>query len=832
MSKRREVSRASTVEVGVLAPPAGTFTYAVPPGLAARVRPGARILVPFGRRRLTGIALGEGRRDEGGAPRDVALREILDVLDDDLPALPESIIALLRWVADYYLHPLGLTLRAALPTALVASSRRTIVLTPAGREMVDTGVGETGLPAEALAHLARRRRVAERALAQRFGRAAVAALSERGWAALEDQVRQTSAPTRIEWRLNPEPGSPEEALEALPSRARSQRAALAHLAAHGPVSGGAIPEGAGFNDAALRALARKGLVLREEVAAEIDPFMGVPVARDTPPSLTAAQASAVEALHARLDEGGFEPFLLYGATGSGKTEVYLRVIDRALAAGQGALVLVPEIALTPQLVHRFRARFGDRVAVQHSGLTDRERADQWRRVRRSELPIVIGARSAVFAPLDGIGAIIVDEEHEGAYKQEENLLYNARDVAVMRGKMAGCIVVLGSATPSLESFRNAETGRYRRLDLPERVASRPLPEVTLVDMRKEPPAAGGELPALSTALRDALRATIERGEQAILFLNRRGFATFLFCRDCGHAFRCPNCDVSLVLHRRGASGRTDLRCHACDHHAEVPARCPECGGAHTEARGLGTQRVEEEVQAALPGARTARLDRDTASRRGSQERILARLRDGKADVLIGTQMVAKGHDFPGVTLVGIISAEASLYFPDFRAPERTFQLLTQVAGRAGRGDAPGRVLVQTFDPDNACLLHVRSHDYDGFFRDEIGHRKEPRWPPFCRLVSVRVTAPTAAGAESCAARCAAAARDALGRGEADLAGTEVLGPAPALIARVRNRWRWQLLLKGSRLAGLRRLALAALAAGAREGGGASVAVDVDPVGVL
>ena len=750
---------AGLCDVAVLAPVEGSFTYRVGPELAGRICSGARVLVPFGRRRMTGIALGVPPAPFVAAPE--AIRDVIELLDPVEPAFPQPLFELLRWTSDYYLHPLGQTFRAALPARLLSA-------------------------------------------------------------------REPPRAGRILWRAAVEEGARAAAMESL-GRARAQAAALAWLLAEGPVAQDAIPADAGVRVEALRALERRGLATRTREERLADPFEGTSVARDTPRAATRAQAGAIERIGAVLSERRFGAFLLHGATGSGKTEVYLRVIAGALERGAGALVLVPEIALTPQLVSRFRARFGDRVAVQHSGLTDRARGDQWRRIRRGDLPIVIGARSAVFAPLPRVGVVIVDEEHEGSYKQEEGLPYQARDVAVMRAKIESAVAVLGSATPSLESIHNAQAGRYEKLLLPERVLSRALPKIEIIDMRREKPP-GARPVALSGALRDALRATVARGEQAILFLNRRGFATQLFCRDCGHVFRCPNCDISLVLHTSGGLRSKGLRCHACDFHEPRPGACPGCGGPGAEARGIGTQQVEEETHRAIAGVRTARLDRDTVERRGAQEAILARLRAREVDVLVGTQMVAKGHDYPGVTLVGVIAAESSLWFPDFRATERTFQLLTQVAGRAGRGDLAGVVLIQTHDPDNPCLARVRAHDDAGFYAEELAHRRDPPWPPFCRLVNFRITASTAEAAEESARRCAEAARD-LARADAAI---QVLGPAPAVIPRVRNRWRWQVLLKGEAPGTLRRVASGVLArVGRRAGkGGATLAVDVDPAGMI
>ena len=819
MSKESRRSPAH-VEVAVLAPAEGTFTYRVPEALLTRVVPGMRLLVPFGRRRLTGIAMGAPAEGKARAE----LRDVEDVLDD-VPALPPRLLDLLRWISSYYLHPIGPTLRAALPPTLVAASRRTIGVTPAGREALRAGTLSDEQARTALQSLARRGGMVEGRFVRAHGRALLDRLVDGGWASRDERVHGGSASMQVLWRASVEGEGLQTALAQLARRAPRRAEALARLAREGPIASAALAPGVSAE--ALRALEKAGLAARAQVEATLDPFLGERVARDAPPPATVAQAEAVKAIMGALTVGKFETFLLYGKTGSGKTEVYLRVIGAALARGSGAVVLVPEIALTPQLVRRFRARLGDRVAVQHSGLSDRERGDQWRRIRRGELPVVIGARSAVLAPLEHVGAIIVDEEHEGSYKQEENLLYHARDVAVMRAKLESAVVVLGSATPSIESFHNAERGRYHRLDLPERVMDRPLPHVALVDLRAEKRERGAEPTSLSRPLCEALTATVARGEQAILFLNRRGFATFVFCRDCGHTARCPNCDMSLVLHRAGPV--RGLRCHACDHREPPPERCAKCGGPASEARGLGTQRVEAEVREAIAGVRTARLDRDTTTRRGALEAILAELREGRVDVLIGTQMVAKGHDFPGVTLVGVISAEASLQFPDFRAPERTFQLLTQVAGRAGRGDRPGLVLVQTLEPDHPCLTHVLSHDYAGFYREEILHRREPGWPPFRRLVNLRISSPSAQGAEVAAARCADAARRAISAEGAAAEGVEALGPAPAIIARVRNRWRWQLLLRGPSPGPLRRVAQRVLAEIGRRAG---VVVDVDPGGML
>jgi primosomal protein N' (replication factor Y) len=478
---------------------------------------------------------------------------------------------------------------------------------------------------------------------------------------------------------------------------------------------------------------------------------------------------------------GFVPALLLGVTGSGKTEVYLRVVAEVLRRQRTALILVPEISLTHQLVDRVRARFGDDVAVLHSQLNDGERWDEWRRIARGEASIVIGARSAVFAPLRNLGVIIVDEEHDASYKQADGVHYGGRDVAVMRAKLVGCNLLLGSATPSMESFYNAQTGRYRLIELPKRVESRPLPEVEVLDLRGP-----STPPPISKQLAAAIDANLAAGGQTLLFLNRRGFANFLQCRACGEPVMCPNCSVTLTAHRRWRA----LRCHYCDYTIPPPPQCKECGEPALHEWGVGTEQLETMLAEMFPAARIGRMDRDTTRRKGSLQSILAKWSARKLDVLIGTQMVTKGHDIPGVTLVGVVLADQSLSFPDFRAPERTFQLLAQVAGRAGRGDVPGRVLVQTLQPEHYSLRAARQHDFQGFAQRELASRRGLAYPPFSRLILLRIEGEQATEVERIATQAATALRELAGR---DFG---VLGPAPAPIERLRQRYRRQILLRG------------------------------------
>ncbi|PYQ18471.1 MAG: primosomal protein N', partial [Acidobacteria bacterium] len=516
---------------------------------------------------------------------------------------------------------------------------------------------------------------------------------------------------------------------------------------------------------------------------------------------------------------GFAPFLLHGITGSGKTEVYFRAAEAALARGKGALILVPEIALTPLLVRAANARFGRIVSVLHSELSAGERHDQWWRIREGDAPVVVGARSAVFAPLPEVGLLVVDEEHDGAYKQEDSPRYHARDVAVMRGRLEGAPVVLGSATPSVESHANAEKGKYKRLVLPCRIGRQGLPKVEVVD-RRAVLRAGGD-PILSPVLREALAARLTRGEQSLLLLNRRGWATSLLCRECGAQASCPNCSVSLTLHQ---GGRTAL-CHYCGHEAPAAAVCVSCGGAYLRLSGFGTERVVEAVEAALPAARVARLDRDQAGRRGVVAKTLAAFEAGETDVLVGTQMIAKGHDFPRVTLVGVIDADVGLGFPDFRAAERTFQLLTQVAGRAGRGDVAGEVILQSHLPDHYALLFACAQDYPAFFEREMEFRRTMGYPPFTALLNLVIrAADPRKGATEAEALARALRESAPGR-------FRLLGPAHAPLARLRGEHRFQILMKGSRPA-MREAVREALVARYGPTRWPGIAVDVDPVSVM
>ncbi len=603
------------------------------------------------------------------------------------------------------------------------------------------------------------------------------------------------------------------------ARSPAQRRVYETLEQRGGESPAAeLLEAAGASAGVLKALERGGLVVQSDETAQRDPFAALPVT--LAPSLSADQRRAVARLDA-MDPG--DAMLLFGVTGSGKTLVYLERLRHALAAGKGGLILVPEIALTPQTVSRVRGVFGDQVAVLHSGLSDGERADAWRALRQGERRIAVGARSAVFAPVPSLGVIVVDEEHEATYKNGETPRYHARDVAAMRARLEGATLILGSATPSLETWtRSGAAGQVIRL--PDRIDARPMPPVRLVDLRHAPIVRGLAGPPWSEELDAAVTATLARREQVLLLLNRRGWAAFLQCRDCGEVLQCPNCSISLTVHHHPEM----LRCHYCDYREPMPSACPLCGGATMQSVGAGTQQLERLVGARFPDARVARMDLDTTSAKWSHHRILDRVARGEVDILLGTQMIAKGIDFPDVTLVGVVDADTALHLPDFRAAERTFQLTAQVAGRTGRGPKGGAVLVQTRQPDHPALAFAVEHNVEGFLAAESAARRTPAYPPHTSLVHVVVTGPSHDAVEARASALADWSIRVVARHALEIA---VLGPAPAPIERIRDRWRWHLILKGTPRDLGRWLRAAARYVGSGRGD-LRIAIDRDPASLL
>lgn len=791
------------VDVVPLGGAPGVYTYEVRPALAELATPGRRVLIPFGTRRRAGVVLGPARQ-----PHEGALKEIDDVLDDRPLVIPE-VLELAKWAADYYAAPLSHAVRAALPPGAEAEEKRTPVLTDAGRE----ALSGSRVPAST------RRTLAAIAAGRTEGvsAAVIGRLMREGWVSLKSEVAVGAATPTIEWVVRASTS------QTIPERYKVQHAIWSMLATRPQLPIEAVQAAIPNARESLHRMAKRGLLSIERrplTIAASEAFASVAPPREPTEQQTAALASLEAAL------GETKTFLLEGVTGSGKTEVYLRLIARARQMGRTALVLVPEIALTPQISARFRARFGPEVAVLHSGLTDRERAAEWHRVRRGEAPIVVGARSAVFAPLERPAVVIVDEEHDPSFKQGEGLRYHGRDLAVVRARLSGAVCVLGSATPSLETMQNATSGRYGHLRLGDRVDARPMPAVTLIDLRGKPKekAVQGIAPSglLSVELVVALKDTLEKGEQAIVFLNRRGHSTALMCRDCGHVHRCESCAVAMTWHEK----RARLVCHYCGAREGILDECLNCASTRLLLAGAGTEKLEEELAAAVPDARIGRLDRDTASSSSRLEAVLAKFGRGEVDVLVGTQMVAKGHDFPGVTLVAVLLADAGLNQPDFRASERTAQLLTQVAGRAGRGQKPGRVLVQTFNPEAPAISAVVGHDYAQFAQAELRERQSAGYPPFMRACLVRVDGEREEEAGRIASILARAAAPKSGDGY------EILGPAPAALARLRNRYRFQFLVKAAKHSEVRAALDRMWMAGHRVPASVRVVVDVDPVDML
>ena len=559
--------------------------------------------------------------------------------------------------------------------------------------------------------------------------------------------------------------------------------------------------------------------------------------------LTTEQDNALRAIESRIKMSGFETFLLHGVTGSGKTEVYIRAMERAKELGRKSLILIPEISLTPQLLDRLHARFPQKVGVLHSALTEAERWAQWQEICHGKVDVVVGARSAVFAPIPGLGLIIVDEEHDSSYKQEDGLRYNGRDVAVVRGKFLNCPVILGSATPALESYENCRHGRYQLLEMTRRVEQRPLPTIEAIDLRRQfrvqaRPANAKQSTAttnvndtdsqlITEPFANALKENLQAGHQTLIFLNRRGFANFLQCTSCGYVWRCPYCSVTLTLHLR----LKRISCHHCDYRRPTTDICPQCHHPTLTGIGSGTERIEQALKGLVPHARVARMDRDTTTKRGSHEQLIRRWERGEIDILVGTQMITKGHDVSGVTLVGALLADLSLNLPDFRAAERTFQLLSQVGGRSGRGDNPGRVIVQTYAPDHYAIQHLMRHDYKNFFAAESEFRQALNYPPFSRLVNLRIDGPKLSEVEKKSQELALQLRQLKTRKPEVFAQIEVLGPAAAPIEKLRNRYRWQLLLRGKQSS-----ALLEFARQARQllppGRAVRLHIDVDPYSML
>jgi primosomal protein N' (replication factor Y) (superfamily II helicase) len=837
------------IQVAVPVPQLDALTYSVPPELPDPVI-GARVLVPLGRRVLTGIVVsaiapGSGMRDPGSADSDLpnshaphstssnpnptiripdpgprtpdpdTIKPILDILDAT-PFLPSDVVTLVSWVTDYYACGAGEAIAAAMPPRAWIQSERHVRMTDAGQARLLT---ERGVRRQILDALDGDKPVrVESIVGKAAAHATLLGLERDGLVEITQPLKGTASAYRTVRVATLTAQGYDVGDQKLGVR---QQEALDLLKRAPDGIDTAALDQRGIGAATITRLTGLGLVSVSRRRIDRDPFGPAVLSTQAPRArvvLTDEQSAAFERLSALAGEGRFQTALLHGVTGSGKTELYLRLADTVRRSGRGVLLLVPEIALTPAMAAVFRWTFGDRVAIQHSGLSDGERHDQWQRIRRGDVDVVVGTRSAVFSPVRSIGLIIVDEEHDGSYKQEESPRYHGRDVAVVRGSQGGALVVLGSATPSMESFHNAQNGRYELLTLERRVLDRPMAAVRIVDMREEYAASGPDV-ILSTTLCEALADRLERREQSIVLLNRRGFATSVFCRECASTLECPNCSVSLTVHKAARRAR----CHYCNYAMALPKACANCQGPFLEQIGFGTERVEAEILGKFPAVRVARVDRDTIRKRGAIAAVLSDFAAGEIDVLVGTQMIAKGHDFPRVTLVGVISADVGLGLADFRAAERTFQLLTQVAGRAGRGEIRGEAIVQTLYPKHYSIRHACRQDYNAFYQDEITFRRGMKYPPIVALINAVVKARTRDGAMEDAGELVTALR--IG-GEP----YRVLGPAPAPLSRLKGEYRAQLFIKGTHRPTMRRALQDVLSS--RPEIRRRTIVDVDPMSVL
>jgi primosomal protein N' (replication factor Y) (superfamily II helicase) len=827
------------------------FTYLIPPGLEHAALIGTRAVVPFGRKYATGLITGLPARTSV-----TGLKPIHDIIDP-APIVSDELLRLCRWIAAYYLAPLGSVLKAAMPQGFSPSSKRIVralpALTPAALEELKARAPKQ---AEAASFIMSKREASASEVQKKTGARQINALLNElvrgGLVGSEEQIPGPAGKPKFVEIVRRDLLREEalrEAIASLPPRRKKVRGLLESLIAAGtgpqaPTQVRDLLRHTGATLTQFRELAASGLVVTERIEVSREQDFGTEL-QTLGILLNDSQKEVLDALTGAMERGHGGAYLIHGVTGSGKTQVYIEAIRSCLALGRTAIVLVPEISLTPQMVRRFKSHFGDDVAVVHSRMSPGERHDAWRRGYRGEARIVIGPRSAVFAPLSNLGLIVVDEEHESSYKQfDSSPRYHARDVAVVRGGHSGAVVVLGSATPSVESFSNAESGKYTLLRMPRRIDNVPMPSIAIVDMTAErkhlyaamkeslPPDQRAPLknfvqPSISGVLRGRIQDRLERREGIILLQNRRGFAPFVECAECGYAEMCDNCNVSMTYHLT----KKHLRCHYCGLIRKPTILCPTCGGSDIKLRGIGTQKVEEDLARLFPGARVLRMDMDSTTRKGAHDRILRTFAGGEADILLGTQMVAKGLDFPRVTLVGVISADTQMLLPDFRASERTFQLLTQVAGRAGRSVLKGEVLIQTHQPGHYTLVHVLDHDFMAFYEEELRSRRELAYPPFSRLVLVETRGENEDHVRVDAERFALALRDAGVRGT-------LLGPAPAVIGKIDRKYRWHLILKclkeedpsGSAVRGAIHAAIAKT--GERFHRDVQRVIDVDPAGLM
>lgn len=827
-----------------------TFTYLIPPELSDSTVVGVRVVVPFGRKYATGVVV-----ELPESTTVTSLKPIKDVLDA-LPVVSDELLQLSKWIGQYYFTPLGEVLKAAIPHGFTSSSKRMVRIAPStGLVSIKEATKSSKQRAKLFDALSEHGQMISSALGKKIGikniNNVLNELAAKGLLELEEVLPRpkTKFPTKdvvlIE-RVNSEIlRSTLQQLSPRKKKARQLLEAIVLLKSQGMQEVFLVDllKKSGTTSAVVKEVKTSGLLSIEKREIKTQQEFGTEE-QTLSISLNETQRAVLQTVSDALDEGHNKTFLLHGVTGSGKTQVYIEAIRHTLNAGRTAIVLVPEISLTPQIVRRFKSHFGESVAVVHSRMSANERHEVWQRARRGDYKVVIGPRSAVFAPLVELGLIVVDEEHEPSYKQfDATPRYNARDVAIMRGKFNKAIVLLGSATPSAESYFNATNGKYELLEMPTRVEEVTMPAITIVDMieerkreymEKKMAAIDGargllrefQQSSFSPLLREKIQDRLSKKEGIILLQNRRGFAPFIECADCGNTLMCPNCNVTLTYHLT----RKHLRCHYCGITMKPPAECPHCKSMHLQQRGAGTQRVEQELSTLFPKAKVLRMDMDTTTRKGSHQRLLQKFGDGDADILLGTQMVAKGLDFARVSLVGVISADTQMLLPDFRASERTFQLLTQVAGRAGRSTLKGEVVIQTHQSGHYTLQHVVDHDFKKFLETELEERRELNYPPFSRLALVEFKGKHEDRVKSEAERFARALRSILGT-------FTVLGPSPAVISKINNRYRWHTIVKSVKSkdpAGveLRYAIRKAIADFGKKQSSVKLTVDVDPVGLM
>lgn len=809
-----------------------SYTYRIPERFLEDAVLGVRVLAPFGPRKTTGFIV--GLKEEADYPK---IKDIEEVLDP-VPLFTAEVLQLARWIADYYICGWGEVLKAALPAGIHINSERVIRLVHDNPEsLLEALTAKAPRQAQIVRALIEQNpmpisRLKKKTMANVYS--SLKSLRQAGLVKMELELPKARVGKKSETvvTLGTIPIYDIQArAEELRNSAPRQSEVLFFLLSnqYQEFTRQEICRRLGVSSGVIRSLADQELIRLKEVEVWRDFYAGSEIKPPPDITLNQDQAKALGALIRELDAGQFAPFLLHGVTGSGKTQVYIEAIHHVLKKGKTAIVLVPEIALTPQMVTRFRSHFKDDVAVFHSRMSPGERYDSWRRTWEGKHRIVIGPRSAIFAPLKKIGLIVVDEEHEPSYKQTDQApRYNARDIAVVRANIDKAVVVLGSATPSLESFYNARAGKYNLISLPNRIDDIPMPSIEIVDMRKEPKIIGRKDPIVfSRLLRHKIDEKLSKGEQIILFQNRRGFATFLKCKTCGYTAECNNCTITLTYHRKGHF----LKCHYCGYSQKAPDVCPSCGGIDIFFKGIGTQRVEEELHQLFPGVKALRMDLDTTKGKNAHDKLLGLFGAGHYNILLGTQMVAKGLDFPNVTLVGVISADTELYFPDFRAGERTFQLLTQVAGRAGRKDKLGEVVIQTYTKDHYSLIYSRTHDYIHFFERELAERRQLYYPPFSRMINILFK-----GEDLNRVRRSA---EYIAEGIKSDGTFKVLGPTAAALAKIQGNYRWQILLMSQKQIDsggevMRRSIKSAMAEYKQKHRikGVSISVDVDPTSIL